>query len=109
MKNHHVQLEVLLMTDTTFASGNLAEKKDPRPQDQLTEEERMEEACWNGLLQTMLPEIAMKPAAGTGTLYLWQIKATARFLELELGEVPAKIDGHYSITPHSFLGKQCFS
>lgn len=109
MKNHHVQLEVLLMTDTTFASGNLAEKKERRPQDRLTDEERMEEACWNGLLETLLPEINMKSADGTGALYLWQIKATPRFLELELGEIPTEIEGHYSITPHSFLCSQCYS
>lgn len=102
MKTHHVQLEVLLMTETTFASGNLAEKKNPLSQDRLTEVERLEEACWDGLLHDMLPEISPKPA-DDGVLYLWQIKATPRCLELELGEIPAEIDGHFSIRPQSFL------
>lgn len=102
MQDHHVQLEVLLMTGTTFASGDLAEKKDPRNQASLTGEERLEEACWDGLLHDMIPEISPKPA-GDGPLYLWQIKATPRYLELELGEIPAEIDGHFSIMPYSFL------
>jgi hypothetical protein len=96
------------MTGTTFASGNLAEKKDPRNPDRLTEEERLEEACWNGLLESMLPEISARPA-NAGILYLWQIKATPCFLELGLGEAPAEIDKHFSITPHSFLCSQCYS
>jgi hypothetical protein len=108
MENNYTQLEVLLMTGTTFASGNLCEKEDSRSHRHLTEKEKLEEACWNGLLQTMLPEICSQPA-GAGALYLWQIKEAASFLELDLGEVPAHIDSHFSITPHSFLATQDYN
>ena len=108
MENNYPQLEVLLMTGTTFTSKNLCEKDDSRTQGRLTDKERLEEACWNGLLQTMLPEICSQPP-GPGALYLWQIKEAANFLELDLSEAPAIKEGHFSITPHSFLPTQVYN
>lgn len=108
METNYTQLEVLLMTGTTLTSGNLCRKDDSRRDGHLTEKEELEEACWNGLLQTMLPEICLQTAKG-GLLYLWQIKEASSFLELDLGEVPAAIDRRFSITPYSFLSTQSYN
>src|SRR5258708_2817410 len=108
MEMNYIQLEVLLMTGTTFTSGSLCKLNDSGKDDQLTEKEHLEEACWNGLLQGMLPEICWQPADGS-TLYLWQVKQGASFLELELGEVPCDLDSHLSITPHLFFSTQPYN
>jgi hypothetical protein len=108
MNPTYVQLEVLLMTGTTLTSGNLCKNEDPSEKDPLTEKELLKEACWNGLLQTMLPEICL-PSADGGALYLWQIKESESFLELELGEVPVALDRRLSITPQSFFDTLCFN
>lgn len=104
MAKNYVQLEVLLMTGTNFLAGNWI-KNDDNPADrQLSEIEQLQEACWNGLLQTTLPEILIKPS-NDGILYLWDVKEAQSFLEMTLSEIPLPIDCRLSITPHSFL---CF-
>jgi hypothetical protein len=104
MAKTYVQVEVLLITGTRFLAENLV-KKDENPTGRLlSENEQLQEACWNGLLETMLPEVWIKPA-NDGILYLWDIKEAQSFLELVLSEIPLPIDRRLSITPHSFL---CF-
>jgi len=83
-------------------------KDDQGKADQYTEKEQLEDACWNGLLQEMLPEAYAK-TEHSGMLYLWQIREAAFFLELEIGEFPAAIDKYYSIDPYSFLETKTFS
>jgi len=108
METNYTQQEILLMTGTSFTSGYLFQNDDSPNKDHLTEKERLEEACWNGILQMMLPEIILKAADG-GLLYIWQIKEAASFLGLDLSEVPAPIDRYFSIDPYSFLSTQGYS
>jgi hypothetical protein len=108
METNYTQQEILLMTGTSFTSGYLCQNDDLTNQDRLTEKQRLQEACWNGLLQMMLPEIILKAANG-GLLYLWQIKEAASFLELDLSEVPRAVDRQFSIDPYSFLSMQAYS
>jgi hypothetical protein len=100
MKNS-TQQEVLLITGTTFSSAQLS-KKDESKSNGLTDIEQLEEACWNGLLQEMLPEIFDKNI-GDEKPYLWQIKEGKSFLELEWAESPVEKDNFFSIDPYDFL------
>jgi len=104
MAKNYVQLEVLLMTGTSFLAGNWIKKDDNSAGRQASETEQLQEACWNGLLEAVLPEVLVEPGNG-GILYLWDIKEAQSFLELVLSEIPLPIDQRLSITPHSFL---CF-
>jgi hypothetical protein len=108
MNLNYTQLEVLLVTGTSLTAQNLSKKDGKSGSDNMSENERLEEACWNGLLQYMLPEIYEKPASGRA-LYLWQIREGRSFLELNLAEVPLPIDKHFSITPYSFFPTQSFN
>jgi hypothetical protein len=108
MTKTYVQVEVLLMTGTSFLATNWI-KKDNNPTDRpLSEIEQLQEACWNGLLETMLPEVWINPA-NDGILHLWDIKEADSFLELKLGEIPLNIGRRLSITPHSFLSFQVYN
>ncbi|HZE84823.1 MAG TPA: hypothetical protein VE035_10980 [Puia sp.] len=107
MKTTSTQHEILLITGTSFASSLRVLKDDPG-KDRFTEKEQLEEACWNGLLQEMLPEVYTK-IDGAGILYLWQIREAAFFLELEIGEFPAEIDKFYSVDPYSFMETKTYS
>ena len=107
MKTNSTQQEILLMTGTSFSSRQWCEKPDP-VQNHFTDKEQLQNACWNGLLQEMLPEIC-KPATGNKNLYLWQITEANSFIELELGEVPGEIEKYRSINPYSFLSLQLLS
>jgi hypothetical protein len=105
MAQHYTQVEVLLMTGTNFLAGSWVPKDADPTARGLSDLEKLQEACWNGLLETMLPEVWVKPA-NDGILYLWDIKEARAFLELELSEVPLPFDKRLSITPHSFLAFQ---
>jgi hypothetical protein len=100
MKNY-TQQEVLLITGTTFSSSQLSKKDESTPNN-LTDIEQLEEACWNGLLQEMLPEIFDKNVVDKKS-YLWQIKEGQSFLELEWAESPVEKDNFFSIDPYDFL------
>ena len=110
MDNNFTQLEILLMTGTSFVSENLCSKDQPGSDDNnpLSENQQLLEACWNGLVQTLLPEICL-PSADGGPLYLFQVRAASSFLELELGDTPTFLDYQFSLTPHLFLASQSFN
>lgn len=107
MKPNYTQQEILLITGTSFSSRQCYQKDDENNQNNLTEKEQLEEACWNGLLQNMLPEIYEHPFGKK--LYLWQIKEAASFIEIELGELPEEKENYFSIDPYSFLPMRLLS
>ena|SRR6266516_7903015 len=102
MKTNSTQLEILLMTGTTFSSRQCYQKDDEVNQHDLTEREQLEEACWNGLLKQMLPEI-YEQTIGDKKLYMWQIWEAGSFIEIELGELPEEKEKFFSIDPYTFL------
>jgi len=108
MRTLYAQMEVLLITGTTFLSRDLCKKDEPRQHNPSSENEQLEEACWNGLLLTMLPEIFVEPARDN-CLYLWEVKAAGSFLQLDLGEAPASVEPYFSIIPCSFLSTQSYN
>src|SRR6266850_8018225 len=102
MKRNNTQQEVLLITGTTFSSREWCEKDASSNSNQLSEKQRLEEACWSGLLQEMLPEI-FTTEERKKILYLWQILEGSSFIELQLGEFPTAKNKYFSINPYSFL------
>lgn len=62
----------------------------------------MEEACWNGMLHELLPDVINKDADGKA-LMLWQVTPHNAFLEIELCETPSASDMYYSIDPYAFM------
>ena len=57
MKTKSTQQEVLLITGTRFSSRQCQDKKDAGNPNRLTDNEMLEDACWNGLIQSLLPEV----------------------------------------------------
>jgi hypothetical protein len=103
METKFAQQEILLITGTTFSSHQLSELDDDHNAN--SEKEKLEEACWNGLLSEILPEVFRQPC-NTKKLYLWDVKEAQHFIELELSEYPELIDNYFSIDPYSFLKEQ---
>lgn len=101
MERNSTQQEILLVTGTSFSSRQLSEKDDTGSNSNLTPKEQLEEACWNGLLNEMLPEIFDQNPEDA--VYLWKIKEASSFLEIELGEFPGVEDKYFSIDPYTFL------
>jgi hypothetical protein len=106
MEAKSIQQEILLITGTSLSAGPWIKNDDAANDGTLSEKEKLELACWNGLLGIMLPELCPEPGS-TKKLYLWKIVEGSSFLELDLGEYPVTKDSHFSIDPYLFLGTQC--
>ncbi|HEV3251678.1 MAG TPA: hypothetical protein VGZ71_12035 [Puia sp.] len=103
METNSTQQEILLRTGTSFSQRHLSDKCDSGSPKHLTEMELLEEACWNGLLKEMLPEICEESGKGKN-LYLWEVRESASCLHLEIGQYPQPKEGFFSIDPTTFLG-----
>ena len=102
METKSTHQEILLVTGSGFFSQQWCKNDDYASPENRSGQENLEEACWNGLLQEMLPEICSHET-GTEKLYLWQIRQVSSFLELELGSYPEEKDNYFSIDPYSFI------
>ncbi len=101
MKTIPTQQEILLITGTKFSAREWAEKN-TEDKNKLSATEKLEDACWNGLLNDMLPELVQKTSEGK-SLFLWHIRHCNSFLEIELSESPTIIERAFSIDPYFFL------
>src|SRR5687767_5223267 len=105
MKAVTAQQEILLMTGTSFSSRNWCEK-DVTEDKNVSDEEMLMEACWNGLLPDMLPEIC-NPYQGEKKLFLWAVTEAHAFIDVVMGEVQEETEQFHSINPYSFTSVQC--
>jgi hypothetical protein len=108
MKATSTQQEILRMTGTSFANRQAQDKSGNDKSKNLSQMEKLEEACWNGLLKEMLPEV-FKEIDAEKELYLWQIKEASSFIELELAEFPEEKDRYLSLDPYLFMPVQFYS
>lgn len=100
MKTISTQQEILLITNSSFAQKQWCKNESDAEKD-LTANESMEEACANGLIQQLLPEVFA--CTNDSKLYLWEMHPGFSFLQLELGEFPLTIQKEFSLDPHNFL------
>lgn len=101
MKTKSTQQEILLITGTKFSTREWAEKN-VEDKNKLSATEQLEDACWNGLLDEMLPELMQKTVDGK-KLILWHIRSCKSFLEIELSESSPILERQYSIDPYFFV------
>ena len=97
MNTDILQQEILLLTGTTFSQRQLSEKNASDDRSNLTENEKLERACWAGLLNELLPEIITNKK-----LSIWQIGDTDCSLQIELSQYPPE-EMLVSINPYYFL------
>ena len=97
MNTDIIQQEILLLTGTTFSQRQLCENDTKDDSKNLSASEKLEEACWTGLLDELLPEIITNKK-----LYIWQIGDTESSLLIELSEYPSK-QKQFSVNPYYFL------
>ncbi len=100
MEEKFTQQEILLVTGNGYLSREWVKKEETgKDNDQSAGNDKLEEACWNGLVQELLPEIFEK-TADNKNLPLWSVRKTDSFLELELSDYPAAVDNYFSIDPY---------
>jgi hypothetical protein len=108
MKTNSTQQEIFLVTGTSFSTRKFCETSEGLNYNQLTEKEKLEVACRNGLLPEMLPELFEKDSRNK-KLYLWKMKEGSFFIELKFGKIYLELEMEFSIDPYSFLATQILS
>ncbi len=105
MENYSTQQEILLMPNTAFLRHQCIQKTEriSKRHRRHSFSEEIEQACLNGLIYKMIPDIIQK-ARGDEKLFLLQVRCEKAFLEMELGEnYFKKIDRSFSISPNHFF------
>ena len=98
-----LQQEVLLLTGTTFSQRQLSENDARDESNNLSESQKLERACWSGLLNELTPEIVTNKK-----LPIWQIGDSEFSLQIELSEYPSK-QKQFSINPYYFLRTESYN
>ena len=100
------QQEVILIQGTGFANRQYAEKTPPPSNNNyLSKHETLKQACWNGMLKDLMPELFFMFSPDT-KLYLWQMRECEKLLTLEMSEEPTELDYYTSIDPYCFMEVQ---
>ena len=103
MKPENTHQEILLLTTSCFSLKKLCEKSNYGDSArQLSDTEKLGEACWLGLLHESMPEIIQKNASGK-SLYIWQIQHGSTSLQISLSDAIFLIEPELSIDPNRFL------
>ncbi len=100
------QQEIILIQGTGFANRQYAEKTPPtNTNNYLSKHETLKQACWNGMLKDLMPELFFMFSPDT-KLYLWQMRECEKLLTLEMSEEPTELDYYTSIDPYCFMEVQ---
>ena len=102
MFNEIHQQEILLACNSQFFSKIYFDKCNESSSDISMEWEKIEEACWNGLLEEVLPEI-FTMVIFVRPIYVWKIREYNSIMEIDMGEYPARKDNYFTIDPYKFL------
>jgi len=100
--------EIILVNDTQFANRQYSEVKKPAPEksrNYIAQHEKLKEACWNGLLRDMMPELFLHFGRDE-KLYMWQMRECENMITMEMAEEPSPIDFSASIDPYCFMELQ---
>src|ERR1700750_3170840 len=105
MDTNATQKEILLAINTNFSRRLFCSRDEESAKEAAyTNDERLEAACWNGLLNELLPEV-MEPF-DNNTLFLWRCAKLSSCIELEFGEQPPNIDPALSLDPYLVINAQ---
>lgn len=102
MKPQNFNQEILLFTKTSFARQEFSSRDADNQEGQnYSFVDKLEMACWNGLLEVMLPELNDDDTSKQS--FIWQINREENFLRICMGNYDAPVGGESSIDPYYFI------
>lgn len=102
METKSTQQEILLNTDTQFAKRPWMDQ-DMKESASLNAIQKLEKACWDGLVKELIPELDITLQSSHTKLWLWAVHETHSFLALDFYEFPGPKETAVSIDPHLFM------
>jgi hypothetical protein len=101
-----MQQEILVILRSSFVDNELSQIMQGN-NNKLSPEDALNEACANGSIKKLLPDVFKH--VETYNFNLRKLQPGFSFLQLELGTAPLEIDTHFSINPHNFLVSKCYN
>lgn len=89
------------MTNSSLSNRNLCEKNSTESAKHFSNVERLEQACWNGMLDEFLPGLVVHLEGRT--LFMWEIQTAKSFLHIDLCDQVPSSNKEHSIDPYIFL------
>ena len=102
MKPQNFYQEILLFTSTSFASREFISYDDDNERQNYSSVDKLEMACWDGLLEVMLPEL-MNADSSKNESFTWMIHREKKFLGICMGSYDAPVLNQSSIDPYFFM------
>ena len=99
MRNKSTFQEILVFTETNFTKREWVEKKASAAND--NKNDQLKNACWNGLVTDLMPEICERTYDPTVTL--WEVNEADHFLELQYGTMNEKWQASMTLNPYLCL------
>lgn len=88
------------MTNTKFSAREYADKNENQPSKNKIEHNKLAEACWNGIIPSMLPELF--EGANYKPFIMWQLEECNHLLYMQIGEENIVADAAFTIHPFVF-------
>ena len=102
MRSQNFNREILLFTGTSFAKREfINHDADKNQQKSYSQLDKLEMACWNGLLDEMLPELADSDLSKKES-FIWKIIASENFLHICRGTHDIPFENELTIDPYFF-------
>ena len=102
MENSTNNIEILLLTNSSYFKRDWVELKTNTNDKQLSQKEQLIQLCWNGMLKDMIPEI-LQIESGKKPLTLWEINESGNMLDLRYGDFKEEMNDEWSVNPYVFL------
>jgi hypothetical protein len=109
MSRLNAHQEIILVQGSRFANRHFAEqKKTAHSNNHSAQNEQLKDACWNGMLKEMMPELFL-PFPENSKLYMWQMREGEGVLAMEMAEEPNELDFQASIDPFIIMEIQQYN
>jgi len=103
MKQQHIHQELLVFTTTSLSRKVLCETNNNDKNENMSLVEKLEQACWDGLLNEMFPEIIGSGSTLSRKMSIWRIYRGNCCLLIDLAESSFVLDSARSVDPYLFL------
>jgi len=99
MKDIFTTQEILLLTSTKFAAREYLDKNENKTSPEKLN--TLAEACWNGMIPAMLPELFEDP--NDKRRIIWQLEEYDRCFYARLGEDMRMPEAEFSLDPYLLI------
>ena len=105
MKRQHIHQELLVFTTTSLSRNVLCETNPNDKKENMSPTEKLEQACWDGLLNEIFPEIIGSDSTSSPKMFIWGVYTGKSFLLIDLADAPGTLDAVCSVDPYLFLSE----